>query len=88
MYTGTGTPVRYVELGEGRRFKSNISCSIQGRSVLNKILHLIALDPTGGVLGEERVLEVLRGVRGDDEAAETGRGNTTQAIILLLRNIT
>ena len=86
MYTGTGTPVRHVELGEGRSFKSNISCSIQGRSELNKILHLIALDPTGGALGEEKVLEVLRGVRREDGAAATGRGTTKQAIILILRN--
>ena len=77
MYTGTGTPVRHVELGEGRSFRSNISRSIQGRSVLNKILHWIALDPTGGVLGEERVLEVLRGIHGEDEAVETGRRVTT-----------
>ena len=77
MHTGTGTPVWYVELGQGRSFKSNTSCSIQECRIFNKILHLIALDPTGGVLGEERVLEVLRGIHGEDEAVETGRRVTT-----------
>ena len=42
---------------------------------------------TVGFLGVERVLQRLRGVRGQDDAAETGRA-TPQTTVDIVRNMT
>ena len=46
--------------------------------------------PTVGLLGAERVLQRLRGVRGQDDATdcETGRRATPQTIVDIVRNRT
>ena len=44
--------------------------------------------PTVGFLGAERMLQRLRGVRGQDYATETGRRATPQTIIVIVRNRT
>ena len=44
--------------------------------------------PTSGFLGAERVLQRLRGVRGQDDATETGRRATPQTIVDIVRNRT
>ena len=44
------------------------------------------MTPTVGFLGAERVLQRLRGVRGQDDAAETGRRATPQTIVDIVRN--
>ena len=44
--------------------------------------------PTVGFLGEERVLQRLRGVRGQDDATETRRRATPQRIVDIVRNRT
>ena len=44
------------------------------------------LGPTVGFLGAERVLQRLRGVRGQDDATETGRRATPQTIVDIVRN--
>ena len=41
--------------------------------------------PTVGFLGAERVLQGLRGVRGQDDATETGRRATPQRIIDIVK---
>ena len=43
---------------------------------------------TVGLLDAERVLQRLRGVRGQDDAAETGRRATPQRIVDIVRNRT
>ena len=42
--------------------------------------------PTVGFLGEKRVLQRLRGVRGKEDATETGRRATPQKIEDIVRN--
>ena len=42
--------------------------------------------PTVGLLGAERVLQRLRGVRGQDDATENGRRATPQRIVDIVRN--
>ena len=44
--------------------------------------------PTAGFLGAERVLQRLRGVRGQDDVTETGRRATPQTIVDIVRNRT
>ena len=44
--------------------------------------------PTVGLLDAERVLQRLRGVRGQDDATETGRRATPQRIVDIVRNRT
>ena len=44
--------------------------------------------PTAGFLGAERVLQTLRGVRGQDDATDTGRRATPQTIVDIVRNRT
>ena len=44
--------------------------------------------PTVGFQGAERVLQRLRGVRGQDDATETGRRATPQTILVTVRNRT
>ena len=44
--------------------------------------------PTAGFLGAERVLQRLRGVRGQDDATETGRRATPQTTVDIVRNRT
>ena len=44
--------------------------------------------PTAGFLGAERVLQRLRGLRGQDDATETGRRATPQAMVDKVRNRT
>ena len=44
--------------------------------------------PTVGFLGAERVLQRLRGVRGQDDATETGRRATPKTIVVILGNRT
>ena len=44
--------------------------------------------PTAGFLGAERVLQRLRGVRGQDDATETGRRANPQRIVDIVRNMT
>ena len=44
--------------------------------------------PTIGLLDAERVLQRLRGVRGLDDATETGRRATPQRIVDIVRNRT
>ena len=44
--------------------------------------------PTVGLLGAERVLQRLRGVRGQHDATETGRSATQQRIVDIVRNKT
>ena len=44
--------------------------------------------PTVGFLDAERVLQRLRGVRGQDDATETGRRATPQRIVYMVRNRT
>ena len=44
--------------------------------------------PTVEFLGAERVLQRLRGVRGQDDAIETGRRATPQTIVVIFRNRT
>ena len=44
--------------------------------------------PTVGFLGADRVLQRLRGERGQDDATETGRRATPQAILAIVRNRT
>ena len=44
--------------------------------------------PTAGFLGAERVLQRLRGVRGQDDVSETGRRATPQIIVDIVRNRT
>ena len=44
--------------------------------------------PTVEFLGAERVLKKLRGVRGQDDATETGRRATPQTIVDKVRNRT
>ena len=44
--------------------------------------------PTVGLLGEKRVLQRLRGVRGQDDATETGRRATPQTIVDIVSNRT
>ena len=46
------------------------------------------MTPTFGILDAERVLQRLRGVRGQDDATETGRRATPQAIVDIVRNRT
>ena len=46
------------------------------------------MTPMSGVLGAERVLQRLRGERGQDDATETGRRATPQAIVLIVRKMT
>ena len=41
---------------------------------------------TVGLLDAERVLQRLRGVRGQDDATETGRSVTPQRIVDIVRN--
>ena len=43
---------------------------------------------TVGFLGVERVRQRLRGVRGQDDATETGRSATPQTIVDIVRNRT
>ena len=47
-----------------------------------------SMAPTVGFLGAERVLQRLRGVRGQDDATETGRRATPQTIVDIVRNRT
>ena len=42
--------------------------------------------PTVGLLDAERVLQRLRGVRGQDVTTETGRRATPQTILVIVRN--
>ena len=42
--------------------------------------------PTAGFLGAERVLQRLRGVRGQDDTTETGRRATPKTIVDIVRN--
>jgi len=42
--------------------------------------------PTVGLLDAERVLQRLHGVRGQDDATETGRRATPQRIVDIVRN--
>ena len=49
---------------------------------------LFGMAPTVGLLGTEWVLPRLRGVRGQDDAAETGRRATPQTIVVIVRNRT
>ena len=42
--------------------------------------------PTLRFLGAERVLQRLRGVRGQDDATETGRRATSRAIVVIVKN--
>ena len=44
--------------------------------------------PTVGFLGAERVLQRLRGVRGQDDATEIGRRATPQTIVVIVTNRT
>ena len=44
--------------------------------------------PTVGLLNAERVLQRLRGVRGQEDATETGRRATPQRIVDVVRNRT
>ena len=44
--------------------------------------------PTAGFLGAKSVLQRLRGVRGQDDATETGRRATAQRIVDIVRNRT
>ena len=44
--------------------------------------------PTVGFLRAERVLQILRGVRGQDDATETGRRATPQTIVDIVKNRT
>ena len=44
--------------------------------------------PTVGLLGVERVLQRLRGLRGQGDATETGRRATPQTIVDMVRNRT
>ena len=44
--------------------------------------------PTAGFLDAERVLQRFRGVRGQDDATETGRRATPQRIVDIVRNKT
>ena len=44
--------------------------------------------PAVGFLGAERELRRLRGVRGQDDASETGRRATPQRIVDIVRNRT
>ena len=44
--------------------------------------------PTVGLLDAERLLQRLRGVRGQDDATETGRIATPQTIVDIVRNRT
>ena len=43
---------------------------------------------TAGFLGAEKVLQRLSGVRGQDDATETGRRATPQATVVIVRNRT
>ena len=43
--------------------------------------------PTVGFLGAERVLQRLRGVRGQDDETETERRSTSYEIVDIVRNI-
>ena len=42
--------------------------------------------PTAGFLGKAKVLQRLRGVRGQDDATETGRRVTPQTTVDIVRN--
>ena len=46
------------------------------------------MTPRVGFLGAERVLQRLRGVRGQDDATETGRKDIPQTIVDIVRNRT
>ena len=48
--------------------------------------HLSANDTNVGFLSAERVLQRLRGVRGQGDATETGRRATPQTIADIVRN--
>ena len=43
--------------------------------------------PTVGFLGAERVLQRLRGVRGQDDATETGRRANSEVSAVIVRNM-
>ena len=51
-------------------------------------LYISGMAPTVGLLDAERVLQRLRGVRGQDDATETGRRATPQRIVDIVRNRT
>ena len=57
-------------------------------SILNGAHRRNGIAPTAGFLGAERVLQRLRGVRGQDDDAETGRRATPQATVVIVRNRT
>ena len=44
--------------------------------------------PKVGLLGAERVLQRIRGIRGQDDATETGRRATPQTIVDIVRSRT
>ena len=46
------------------------------------------MDHIVGFMGAERVLQRLRGVPGQDDATETGRGAAPQTIVDIVRNRT
>ena len=46
------------------------------------------MGPTFGFLVAERVIQILRGVRGQDDATETGRRATPETIVDIFRNRT
>ena len=46
------------------------------------------MGPKVGFLGAEKMLQRLRGIRGQDDATETGRRATPQTIVDIVRNRT